>query len=528
MKKMIDRPSFAGTSTLPLNTDSRCRRQLEFINDQALLHSAVSHVGEEKVEAECMSIMSEALSSSDEKSKHFKPTVNKEEDIGTPLWLTGELKKGESEDDQVAHSAGPMSKKRRKKCDEHASSSTQPRTMEEDPVPCVKVLVDCDKADRPVLSVSDLIFDNCKRTSDHVADCETYDRSASRVSGGSVPSTSAMRNRPEYMGSQQREDEYEHVVCGLIYCASSFPGSSIDMEKFNADQIEGCKCIGVCSEDCTCIVQFGQPYRDGKLDASHGINPIFECNDECGCDECCPNRLVQKGPLIGLEITLYAEKGFGVRTIHFIPKYTFVCEYAGELISIQEAQNRFAKQKENESNYILVMREHFWGEKTGPQITIIDPTVIGNLGRYLNHSCNPNLIVVPVRIDSMVPVAALFAIRDIHAGEELCYDYDSSNDIGGTPQLSASTSALQKQRSYIVREELCEDPQNYVTSVAVGASSGDNIENVAQCRYEQQGKVMKKMLNIAHGSGHKPGIPKPCLCGSENCKVFLPVNYMLF
>ena len=43
--------------------------------------------------------------------------------------------------------------------------------------------------------------------------------------------------------------------------------------------------------------------------------------------------------------------------------------------------------------------------------------------RYINHSCEPNLEIRPVRSASMVPVAALFARRAIEDGEELTFSY---------------------------------------------------------------------------------------------------------
>ena len=55
--------------------------------------------------------------------------------------------------------------------------------------------------------------------------------------------------------------------------------------------------------------------------------------------------------------------------------------------------------------------------------TVIDPTFIGNIGRYINHSCGPNMILYPVRFDTIIPHLALFALRDIESGEELCFDY---------------------------------------------------------------------------------------------------------
>lgn len=131
---------------------------------------------------------------------------------------------------------------------------------------------------------------------------------------------------------------------------------------------------------------------------------------------------MQKGPQPGLQITKVPGKGLGVLTNQKILRGSFVCEYAGEIIGIDEARQRFAQQKKCDSNYILIMREHTDRLKQ-PLITIIDPTVIGNLGRYINHSCSPNLEVVPIRVNSPMPLAALFACRDIDIGEELSYSY---------------------------------------------------------------------------------------------------------
>lgn len=55
---------------------------------------------------------------------------------------------------------------------------------------------------------------------------------------------------------------------------------------------------------------------------------------------------------------------------------------------------------------------------------IIDATKsIDSFGRYLNHSCDPNLEVHAVRIETIIPVIAFFANRDIEINEELTFDY---------------------------------------------------------------------------------------------------------
>jgi euchromatic histone-lysine N-methyltransferase len=56
----------------------------------------------------------------------------------------------------------------------------------------------------------------------------------------------------------------------------------------------------------------------------------------------------------------------------------------------------------------------------------IDARRYGNIARFINHSCEPNLIPVKVYVDHQdlkFPRIAFFAVRDIEANEELAFDY---------------------------------------------------------------------------------------------------------
>ena len=56
--------------------------------------------------------------------------------------------------------------------------------------------------------------------------------------------------------------------------------------------------------------------------------------------------------------------------------------------------------------------------------THIDPTRHGNVARFFNHSCSPNLMTRTFRVDSLLPAhVGLFASRDIEADEELTFSY---------------------------------------------------------------------------------------------------------
>ncbi len=103
--------------------------------------------------------------------------------------------------------------------------------------------------------------------------------------------------------------------------------------------------------------------------------------------------------------------------------------YLGEVIGPKTAEEVIAERLiKKEPNYVMFLREYYLKDNS-TRSTIIDARNYGCEARFINHSCEPNLCVVPVRVDSIVPYAGLFAIRDIEAMEELTYDYNGSVDV---------------------------------------------------------------------------------------------------
>ena len=147
--------------------------------------------------------------------------------------------------------------------------------------------------------------------------------------------------------------------------------------------------------------------------------------------------MAQKGIQYKLEVVRHAQKGLCLRTLQLVKKLTFICEYAGEVLSYEEAKTRANSQTENDMNYIFALREYF---STGELVTYIDPSKRGNIGRFLNHSCEPNCFIVPVRVENMVPKLCVFAIRDISPGEELIYDYGSVSSSDSSDGSSNNAS----------------------------------------------------------------------------------------
>ncbi|XP_077862899.1 histone-lysine N-methyltransferase SETDB1-like [Saccoglossus kowalevskii] len=86
---------------------------------------------------------------------------------------------------------------------------------------------------------------------------------------------------------------------------------------------------------------------------------------------------------------------------------------------------------EQESKEHSRTRSFFNNEK---HCYVMDAKSIGNLGRYLNHSCSPNLFVQNVFVDThdlRFPWVAFFAQQYIRAGSELTWDYNY--EVGSVP-----------------------------------------------------------------------------------------------
>ncbi|QCE05528.1 euchromatic histone-lysine N-methyltransferase [Vigna unguiculata] len=198
--------------------------------------------------------------------------------------------------------------------------------------------------------------------------------------------------------------------------------SNIYSKKFEQAILSGCDCADGCvdKENCVCLrKKKGSKMPNGcnKRGLASGMESsvIYECGPSCKCFSSCINRVTQHGIQFQLEIFMTEQKGWGVRTRSFIPCGSFVCEYIGEINDYMEARWRL------DSDYIFHM---------GVGKVFINASKFGNVGRFINHSCSPNLRIKNVQYDHSdknLPHKMLFAVKDIPAGNELSYDYNSFN-----------------------------------------------------------------------------------------------------
>lgn len=229
------------------------------------------------------------------------------------------------------------------------------------------------------------------------------------------------------------DDEYEHLDSTIIYdveCVLQTTNQhSVEFEQlrdhFNSLYANYCTCsktkaaknIECHTDDC----KHGNNYmiRNANDNSSHpelilnegrrSHDLIFECTDMCACNANCGNRLVQFGPRKNLAIANFAHLGkeLGLITMNFIPKGAFICEYVGEILTTSEARKRLQENDATKQmNYILCLNEISTEDDALEQKTtqtFIDPTKRGNIGRYLNHSCDPNCGILSVRVNGAIP-----------------------------------------------------------------------------------------------------------------------------
>uniref|UniRef100_A0A1D1YPQ5 Histone-lysine N-methyltransferase, H3 lysine-9 specific SUVH6 n=1 Tax=Anthurium amnicola TaxID=1678845 RepID=A0A1D1YPQ5_9ARAE len=206
----------------------------------------------------------------------------------------------------------------------------------------------------------------------------------------------------------------------------------------------GCDCTKRCadSESCACAVKNGGEIPFNFNGAIVQAKPlVYECGPSCKCPPSCHNRVSQRGIKIRLEIFKTQSMGWGVRSLTSIPSGTFICEYIGELIPDKEAEQRSNDEYlfdighnyddhdlwEGLPTLIPDLQSNSHGEVVEEAGFTIDAAKYGNVGRFINHSCSPNLYAQNVLYDhddKRMPHIMLFAAENIPPLQELTYHYN--------------------------------------------------------------------------------------------------------
>uniref|UniRef100_A0A674IK02 SET domain-containing protein n=1 Tax=Terrapene triunguis TaxID=2587831 RepID=A0A674IK02_9SAUR len=116
---------------------------------------------------------------------------------------------------------------------------------------------------------------------------------------------------------------------------------------------------------------------------------------------------------------------------------TYVIKYISRLLSkLTHYDFRFT------DSYLFLLTyvgKKCWFYSFSWGIYLLDATKEGNVGRFLNHSCWPNLFVQSVFVETHnrnFPLVAFFTNRHVKAGTELTWDY--GYEAGSMPETEIS------------------------------------------------------------------------------------------
>ncbi|KEH26476.1 histone-lysine N-methyltransferase, suvh protein [Medicago truncatula] len=218
----------------------------------------------------------------------------------------------------------------------------------------------------------------------------------------------------------------------------------------------GCKCNGKCIDPNTCECakcngsEFPYVSKDGgRLIEAKDV--VFECGPNCGCGPECVNRTSQRGLQYRLEVFRTAKKGWAVRSWDFIPSGAPVCEYTGilgrtedvdcvlennyifEIDCLQTIKGLGGRERRSKNvSYASSLLEKYYDQdsESAPEFCI-DAGSTGNVARFINHCCEPNLFVqcvLSTHYDLRLARVVLFAADNIPPLQELTYDYGYALD----------------------------------------------------------------------------------------------------
>nr|CAD1835052.1 unnamed protein product [Ananas comosus var. bracteatus] len=224
----------------------------------------------------------------------------------------------------------------------------------------------------------------------------------------------------------------------------------------------GCDCTDGCSdsEKCACAVKNGGEIPFNNNGAVVEAKPlIYECGPSCKCPPTCHNRVSQHGIKFPLQVFKTKLMGWGVRSLTFIPSGSYVCEYVGDLLEDEEAQ------KKTNDDYLFAIGNNYYDESLWEGLSssipslqkgahcegeeggfAVDASECGNVGRFINHSCTPNLYAQNLLYDHddmSMPHIMFFASENIPPLVELTYHYNYTVD-----QVYDSNGNIKRKNCY--------------------------------------------------------------------------------
>ncbi|KAK2605113.1 hypothetical protein N8I77_007984 [Diaporthe amygdali] len=179
--------------------------------------------------------------------------------------------------------------------------------------------------------------------------------------------------------------------------------------------------------DCDCAEEWhnGQNHACGEDSDCINRATKMECVDgDCNCGSGCQNQRFQRKQFARVSVIKTEKKGFGLRADVDLQPNDFVFEYIGEVINEPTFRRRMMQYDQEGIKHFYFM--------SLTRTEFVDATKKGNLGRFCNHSCNPNCYVDKWVVGEKLRMG-IFTGRAVKAGEELVFNYNVDR-YGADPQ----------------------------------------------------------------------------------------------
>lgn len=178
-------------------------------------------------------------------------------------------------------------------------------------------------------------------------------------------------------------------------------------QKVSSSGLEICECVGFCGDDCLNRSLYVECYGEGP-------NSKKQSNCNVGLD--CGNRLFTQRKFAKCKLKREEGRGWGLTVLENVKRGELIIEYVGEIIDAETKEKRlieWTKEHPNDPNFYIMALQTGW---------FIDAREKANLSRFINHSCEPNSMIVPINVMGRIR-CGIRAIRDIVANEFISYDY---------------------------------------------------------------------------------------------------------
>lgn len=177
-----------------------------------------------------------------------------------------------------------------------------------------------------------------------------------------------------------------------------------------------------------------------------------ECSSRCPAGMACGNRRLQRKQFPTTEVfDAGSKKGRGLRILQSCRRGDILCEYTGRAQRAKHLNALFRRYQWDRRLYILALGDGVY----------LDARRKGGKARFINHSCQPNCKMERWKVRGILR-AAVVALRDISAGEELTFDYQWERKRGraptvchcGSPQCRGTLEMLKSVEETAAEKEL--------------------------------------------------------------------------